>query len=456
LSAAFCRPSDLYSLQPVGVGSGLVESLTGYIARLAQEHCIYPNTLTSTILLPELGKAYLQNGSKLGGSFWSKMVAINGTGTWAADLVRLLERLTGRTDLRCLTLLQWSSILSPRGLLRRTRAWCPLCLAQWSESQQPVYEPLAWALDVITHCPIHRQPLQVLCPHKECSRRQPLLAARMRPGYCSSCLRWLGLTGETGGAATSPFPSLEHQQQVKIWAYVEGMLSATPSGQATYPQEKLASVLGDHREVHFDGDSREFARHLGVSRRSIVDLASGIQAPQLATLLKICERLGTTPIQLVSSEYEVSPQPPIAKALAQPAVYVLGTERRRKKRHRRFDRPTVERALRAAMNVRTEPPLPMRAVAHSLGYDPSYLSRQFPHICRYISRRYRRYIARKKRERVMSMCMEVRRVTKALGDAGEFPSYRRVRGALGKARVMHEPEALATWHATLKEHGWAR
>jgi hypothetical protein len=32
--------SQLYSLQPVGVGTGLVESLTGYVARLAEAHTV--------------------------------------------------------------------------------------------------------------------------------------------------------------------------------------------------------------------------------------------------------------------------------------------------------------------------------------------------------------------------------------------------------------------------------
>jgi len=37
--------SRLYRLEPIGIGTPYVESLTGYIARLAETHCITPKSL---------------------------------------------------------------------------------------------------------------------------------------------------------------------------------------------------------------------------------------------------------------------------------------------------------------------------------------------------------------------------------------------------------------------------
>jgi len=34
------RPTRLYSLAPIGVGTPMVESLTGYVVRLAEAHCV--------------------------------------------------------------------------------------------------------------------------------------------------------------------------------------------------------------------------------------------------------------------------------------------------------------------------------------------------------------------------------------------------------------------------------
>jgi len=42
--------SQLYSLQPVGVGSGMVESLTGYVARLAEAHSVSVGDLVGRLL----------------------------------------------------------------------------------------------------------------------------------------------------------------------------------------------------------------------------------------------------------------------------------------------------------------------------------------------------------------------------------------------------------------------
>jgi|ERR1700730_10047659 hypothetical protein len=41
------RRSRLYSLRPIGIGIPEVESLTGYIARLAKAHCVTVGTLLS-------------------------------------------------------------------------------------------------------------------------------------------------------------------------------------------------------------------------------------------------------------------------------------------------------------------------------------------------------------------------------------------------------------------------
>jgi TniQ len=42
--------SQLYSLQPVGVGTGMVESLTGYVARLAEAHSVSVGDLVGRLL----------------------------------------------------------------------------------------------------------------------------------------------------------------------------------------------------------------------------------------------------------------------------------------------------------------------------------------------------------------------------------------------------------------------
>src|ERR1700704_5056860 len=42
--------SRLYSLEPIGVGSAMVESLTGYVARLAEAHSVSVGDLVGRVL----------------------------------------------------------------------------------------------------------------------------------------------------------------------------------------------------------------------------------------------------------------------------------------------------------------------------------------------------------------------------------------------------------------------
>jgi len=47
--------SRLYSLEPIGIGTPEVESLSSYLNRLAQAHCVTVNALIAHELLPHVG-----------------------------------------------------------------------------------------------------------------------------------------------------------------------------------------------------------------------------------------------------------------------------------------------------------------------------------------------------------------------------------------------------------------
>jgi TniQ len=50
--------SRLYPLEPVGIGTPVVESLTGYVSRLAEAHCVTPKVLISRELVSFIPKIY--------------------------------------------------------------------------------------------------------------------------------------------------------------------------------------------------------------------------------------------------------------------------------------------------------------------------------------------------------------------------------------------------------------
>ena len=186
-------PSSKSTLQPhtSQYWNPLVESLTSYVCRLANEHHVSLGTLVQYIIAPRIDKPYITTGqSRSISSFLRYADPMNGNGLIASDWVDALNALTLREDLSFLTLLVGTNALSHRGLLQPVRQWCSLCYDEWQRLGTAVYEPLLWSVNAVTVCPKHGCLLDKCCPY--CSSTLPWLAWSSRPGYCSLCSRWLG------------------------------------------------------------------------------------------------------------------------------------------------------------------------------------------------------------------------------------------------------------------------
>jgi hypothetical protein len=82
------RNSRLYSLTPIGIGTSFVESLTGYISRIAEEaHSIHTGTLIAKEITPQLDKDYMDKIARRGGNgFYDWAHSLNGLGNGARNL----------------------------------------------------------------------------------------------------------------------------------------------------------------------------------------------------------------------------------------------------------------------------------------------------------------------------------------------------------------------------------
>jgi hypothetical protein len=463
--------SRLYCMEPVGLGTPMVESITGYTARLTEAYSVHTATLVALEILPKSGLPYLAGQQeKVAGTFWRKSVALNGTGEWATNWVQTLEALTMRTELRELTALTWASVLSPRGLLKRTRAWCPRCYQDWHSAGTTLYDPLIWAFKVITFCLHHECSLIARCPHEGCQKEMPPLAPRTRPGFCARCDQWLGLPAS---ATSRQHVDISGERQW-TWDSVAGLLSATHCLKVddAPPKARIAEALGAYLDRAAGGDPRELARLCDLSPRSMRDMLAGAQVPQLGTLLQICRGLGTNPLVFLLG---YDPRPGggggggnDGDGASRDATGAVGSarshdassesrpprgRRRKGKTPRAFQAARVRGALEAAL-ADTGTPRPLRAVALQAGYDPSHLHHHFPGLCRAIAARYKAYVRDGRVKRIQRLQAAVRQATTAQHSQGVYPSYRRVMALLDKPSQMHEPQAVIAWHQTLQELGW--
>src|SRR5258708_23447531 len=148
--------SRLYRLKPMNLGTPLVEALTCYFERDAASMSVLPGILATREIIPRLAPSSTYSNGKTNqiASSWAKNCspALNGVADSTKDWVSTLEALTLRDDLRFLTMITWAEVISWRGLIKRSMAWCSECFNKMRDDHTTVYSPLIWFLEPVLIC----------------------------------------------------------------------------------------------------------------------------------------------------------------------------------------------------------------------------------------------------------------------------------------------------------------
>jgi hypothetical protein len=189
--------SRLYQIEPECVGDAEVESLSGYVGGLAEEHCNWPSDLINYELLKDKEEERLKDKPDERKDphqrfKFSRFGAINGWGPMTQQLISELESATLMTGFGALTLIPLKSVISRIDLFCENRRWCAICYEDRARMGIRIHDQLLWTLTAAEACPIHRVFLESNCP--ECDLRAFLFAAHGLPGFCARCSAWLGRT----------------------------------------------------------------------------------------------------------------------------------------------------------------------------------------------------------------------------------------------------------------------
>lgn len=359
------------------MGTPYAESLTSYIIRLAEAHCLSPKALVIRKLLPMFGRpALLKQNSQIHTVWMRDAKTMNGTSAYAGDWIQALERLTCRSDLSFLTLLTWSNVIDPRGLLRATQAWCPNCFGEWRRNNSCLYHPLLWSLKAITVCPYHHIRLSTHCLHEDCSRPLPLLSMRSRLGYCPYCGQWLGIDPKPlGGKDEEKTSDDDLARQYWIANAIGELIEVASRLPAPPRREKLATFITQCSNQLADGSLPLLAHRIGINHSTLHFWQLGDTIPYLETLLRLCWGLGISPRLLLIEDVE---------------DYSILT--RIKPIQRRIRKSIGDNELRKVLEVclLEEPPPSLKEVATRLGYRRElHLYTRFSELSREISKRFR-------------------------------------------------------------------
>jgi hypothetical protein len=417
--------SLLYNLEPLGLGTAYIESFTGYMQRLANEHGLGPGTLISRVIAPSISKDYIsmnirQNISR----FFSRGNALNGTGTMAMDWIQAVEQLTGRTDLRFSTLLSYANVLPSRNLLRQTRAWCSDCYDEWLLNKKVIYEPLIWTLEAVKICAQHRKPLRYLCPH--CNSAPPILARREQLGFCSKCSAWLGVSKTQESKPNECLTKNEFKWQCWVVRNLGDLLTAAPGLELLPMKETISEKLSVFSWQITGGNTHAFARYLQMPQNMIEGVCSGRRTPLLKNLLQICYYLQQPLLDFLLPEpvactSNISNKL-LAKRIKQDAV------KSPKAYSKKLDPSRIQEVLQEALISSDEPP-PLEELAKRLACSRRSLYNNAPDLCAAIVERrkaQRKYLPSRRTRKPSARSLKVdslaiKEMLQFILNSNEFP-----------------------------------
>ena len=456
----------LYGCSPRGVGTPMVESLTGFVGRLAVARQLPSSAIFERLVRPLVPEGVLPDRWRLSNFLASGAVACDGHGPSAEALVRALTGLTGLRGLASLTLIPWRGFLATRnGAVRRGRPkrWCCACLAAWRLDGEEFWEPLLWRVSLVRRCPVHRNPLSELC--SRCHARQGVVSEIVPFGSCRKCGRNL--------EADDPLHSdrsagglLDRQARWEWWTSVAvGRMLASQrllarSGSPLGFSELLRVSLGSDPSVK--RSSRRLAQYLDVGWNSIEVWMHRKRRPRLDGFLAVCMRLRVDPLQIAVVPSPIpAPGGRLPWSDASPPWPSLRASRPVRGRPRARRGPDRLRRLALALHSVLRDPgsarLSVSAVIRSLHTSRLTLMSHFPDEYARIVARHQAYRAQARDEIFEMRRDDLREAVAVCVSEGTYPSKQRVFEGAGLSAVFQRvPEYVQVWRDTLREHGIQR
>lgn len=350
-----------FVLEPMGVGTSELEALTSLFCRIAERHWM--------LTIP-LWNAIADEEKKVKGSHQYPrkryvLRSANGHGRVTSAVVELLKR--EAISARQLTLLAWKEVLDPmgHGLLRPTRAWCPLCWQVDLESGNPIYLRLLWTIEAVTICPKHNIELQTACP--KCGSAQEVLPRIPRPAVCKSCgADFVQLLDRRRLRASKP-------DGKSLWnsTAIAALIRCTCAVGVDIASFAFRDVLNALAQQHFDGSMDALSDAVGMSRRMLGQWATGVTNPYLTGLLEFAYRIQVPPDVLLLQ----------GSGLTDPASWLKGdlpifVKREHKLSKARLDE--IHAALRKAIRSKGTIPTSVKKFAQEYGTTYMVIRYNFP------------------------------------------------------------------------------
>lgn len=387
----------LMCLAPIGVGTPMVESLSGYVHRLAVLHRVTPAQVER--LVNESGEPIIKDIPVQ--PFWLDLP------TAAADQFSIrLSNMVRLSSVRRLGT-PWREHWAPAQSFKPRTSWCPDCL---NEMETP-YTPLLWSLKAFTVCTKHQTSLIDACPY--CGEAQS--ARRMggaKMAMCSHC----------GGSLKPELKDARSHQALPPVRCDQSTLAAELIGDLQVHGDAVCAPPDIKRLVQAAIDLKhipsaaELARLAKISKGTLHRHCTSASNPTLDVLLRICVAARIPPGSLFGFR---APDDPSSLA-GHASAYYLPDSRVRLAR----DWEAIRRALYAAMEEDDIPSVSEFAARHGVG--PRELKAEWRAMTRSLTLLRQRQILERKQAAVESLAEQIADSARALRAEGIRPSGRRI------------------------------
>lgn len=422
--------SVLHALEPIGLGTPEVESLTSYFCRLANSHACTTNDLTQLVIdKVEQGRwNTYQAGDGKSRFVWHER-SVSGVGDGALTWASVLSELTGVSGLDRLTLLPLRLVLAPKALMAQQARWCPHCLDEDLRSGRTPYLRLAWDIGVNKFCAIHRTPLVNLCG--QCKRSNIRHTANfVVPGWCTACDHFLGYPEPLGldkKGHDEAAISLEQSQKIGE------LLAASSDGLELRFQadlQGLHTAIEKLTEEMDGGVCAHFAKRIGMRKSTIHHWRIERSALTLHALVRLSIHCDISLPQLVQGRLEQWKAPPELRQLGLSFSYP-------QKRGHRTPRQHDWVAIRSYLRNQLESPVvrSLAEIALDLDIDDRYLYIQATNEARMIGDRYVQHLRRVAKKNELEQLHQLREAAKVIRQEGDSVTVGAVRQVLGRETV---------------------
>lgn len=387
----------LMRLVPIGVGTPMVESLSGFVRRLAALHRV--TSMQVERLVNETGEPIFKDVS-------TQPFRLDLPTAGAYQFARRLAEMVREPAVRQLGS-PWHEHWAPAQSFKLTRSWCPDCL---DEMATP-YAPLVWSLKAFTVCPKHQVSLVDSCPC--CGEVQ----SEHRVGssdltVCSHCGGSLKRE-PTVDRRAKPTAPVRCDQSTLAAELIGDLQTRGDDVQAAPDISRLVQTAIGLKHIR---SASELAGLAKISKGTLHRHCTSASNPTVDVLLRLCVAARISPGSLFDLRAPNDPSSFAGRASA----YFLPDSRVRLAR----DWEAIRRALAAAMEEENIPSVAEFAARHDVGARE--LKVQWGAMARSLTLLRNKQIQERRHAAVAAVVAQIEESTRSLSLKGVRLSGRRI------------------------------